>query len=294
MFDKRRLKIGFIGFGEVAYALAQRMIGLGGDLMAYDRDVDGAKKKTEELEVPLVGGVKELIDSCTLILSANSPAAALGVAREAAPFLSAGNAYCDLNSISPETTAEIQQTLSHTGTDFVKIAIMAAIPDRGYAVPLLAGGEKAEDVTEIFSKLGLTIRAIGKDPKHPAAIKILRSICLKGIVALAYEMIRGAEKYGVEYEVLESASEVMSRASFKDTVNNWLSSTAIHAKRRADEMDEAIETMEALGFDPVMSIGTKKVFEEIAGFRLDEVFQGRIPDSFDKVLKKITALSSSH
>ncbi len=106
-------------------------------------------------------------------------------------------------------------------------------------------------------------------------------------------MIRGAEKYGIVDEVLESASEVMSKASFKETVNNWLSSTAIHAERRAKEMEEAIETMEALGFNPVMSVGTKKIFEEIAGFELEELFQGKIPDSFDKVLEKINKLPSA-
>jgi 3-hydroxyisobutyrate dehydrogenase-like beta-hydroxyacid dehydrogenase len=287
MFDKKRLKIGFIGFGEVASALSQRMKGLGGNIVAYDRFADRVKKRADELGVPLAGSIDDLVGSCNLILSTNSPAVALEVANEATEFLSASRIYCDFNSISPETTGKIQQVISRTGADFVKIAIMAAIPDRGHAVPLLAGGTKARDVAEIFSNLGLDIRDIGEDSRQAAAFKILRSICLKGIVALVYEMIRGAEKYGIIDEVLESASEVMSKASFKDTVNNWLSSTAIHAERRAKEMEEAIETMEALGFHPVMSVGTKKIFEEIAGFDLDELFQGKIPDSFNKVLEKI-------
>ncbi len=63
---------------------------------------------------------------------------------------------------------------------------------------------------------------------------------------------------------------------FKDTLSNWLASTAIHARRRAKEMEEAIETLEKAGIDPVMSIGTKKIFEEIASFQLDEIFKGQI------------------
>jgi 3-hydroxyisobutyrate dehydrogenase-like beta-hydroxyacid dehydrogenase len=207
--------------------------------------------------------------------------------------LSPGKIYCDMNSISPETTTEMQQAISTSGADFVKIAIMAGIPDRGFEVPLLAGGSKAEEVSKILLDLGLTIRAIGSDPRQPAAIKILRSVCLKGIVALAYEMVRGAEKYGVVDQVLDSASEVLSRASFKKTVDNWLASTAIHARRRAKEMEEAIETLDDAGIHPVMSIGTKKVFEEIAGFELDKVFQGQIPDSFYRVLETIANRTSS-
>jgi 3-hydroxyisobutyrate dehydrogenase-like beta-hydroxyacid dehydrogenase len=287
MSDKEWQKIGFIGFGEVARALSQRMKEMGGEIVAYDKFPDRVKKKAEELKIPLLEKMEGLIGSCNLILSTLWPDTALEAAREASSLLSPGKIYCDMNSISPETTEEIQKVISPTGADFVKIGIMAGIPDRGFAVPMLAGGPKAKEVEEILSSLGLIIRAIGTDPKHPAAMKILRSICLKGLVALAYEMLRGAEKYGVSDQILESASEVMSKASFKDTLSNWLSSTAIHARRRAKEMEEAIETLENAGIDPVMSMGTKKIFEEIASFGLDEIFKGQIPDSFHKMMEEI-------
>lgn len=287
MSNRERQKIGFIGFGEVARALSQRMKEMGGEIVVYDKFPDRVKKKAEELKIPLLGKIEDLINSCNLILSTLWPDAALEVAKESAPFLSPSQIYCDLNSISPETTEEIQKVISPSGANFVKIGIMASIPDRGFAVPLIAGGTKAKEVEKIFSSLGLTIRAISSDPKHPAAIKILRSVCLKGLVAVTYEMLRGAEKYGVSDQILESASEAMSKASFKDTLSNWLASTAIHARRRAKEMEEAIETLEKAGIDPVMSIGTKKIFEEIASFQLDEIFKGQIPDSFHKVLEKM-------
>jgi 3-hydroxyisobutyrate dehydrogenase-like beta-hydroxyacid dehydrogenase len=291
--DKERQKIGFIGFGEVGRALSQRMKGMGGEIVVYDKFPDRVKERAEELKIPLIEQMVELIHSCSLLLSTLWPDAALESAKETAPFLSTGQIYCDLNSISPETTEEIQKVISPSGADFVKIGIMAGIPDRGFAVPLIAGGKKAKEVEEILSSLGLSIQAISLDPKHPAAIKILRSVCLKGLVAVTYEMLRGAERYGVSDQILESASEVMSKASFKDTLNNWLASTAIHARRRAKEMEEAIETLENAGIDPVMSIGTKKIFEEIASFQLDEIFKGQIPDSFHEVLEKIAKNTSS-
>lgn len=293
MSDKGKQKIGFIGFGEVGSALSRRMKESGGEIFAYDKFADRVVKKAEELGIPLVRRIEDLTSNCRLILSALWPDAALDVSKEVAPLLSPGKIYCDLNSISPETTGEIQQVIASSGADFVKIAIMAGIPDRGFAVPLLAGGTKAEEVTAIFSDLGLTIRAIGPDPTQPAAMKILRSICLKGIVALAYEMVRGAEKYGIVDQVLDSASEVMSKASFKDTVSNWLASTAIHARRRAKEMEEAIETLENAGINPIMSMGTKEIFEEIADLGLDKDFRGQIPDSFYRILEKIAKHASS-
>ena len=288
MSDKEKQKIGFIGFGEVGRALSQRMKEMGGEIIAYDKFADRVEKKAEDLRIPLMKRMEELVRSCTLILSTLWPDTALEAAKEAAPFLNPGKIYCDLNSISPETTEEIQRVISSSGADFVKIGIMAGIIDRGFAVPMLAGGTKAKEVEEVLSSLGLTIRAIGSDPKHPAAMKILRSVCLKGLVALAYEMLKGAEKYGVSDQILESASEVMSKASFKDTINNWLASMPIHARRRAKEMEEAIETLENAGIDPVMSMGTKKIFEEIADLGLDEILQGQTPDSYRILFEKIT------
>ncbi len=293
MSNKERRKIGFIGFGEVARTLSKRMKEMGGEIFTYDKFPDRLGKKAEELKIPFLVRMEDLVSSCSLILSTIWPDTALGVAKEAALFLHPGTIYCDMNSISPETTAEIEKTISTSGADFVKIAIMAGIPDRGFAVPMLAGGTRAEDVVEILSDLGLTIQAISPDPKHPAAIKILRSVCLKGLVAVTYEMLKGAEKYGVSDQILESASEVMSKASFKDTLSNWLASTAIHARRRAKEMEEAIETLETAGIKPVMSIGTKEIFEEIADLGLDEVFQGQTPDSFKKMMEEIKKRQSS-
>lgn len=285
--ERGGLRVGFIGFGEVAQTLSRRMMEEGGEIIACDKFPDRVSKKAEELKVLLVKNLEDLAVSCPVIISSLWPGDALDTAREIAPLLSPGTIYCDMNSISPETTAQIDLAVSSSGADFVKIAIMAAILDRGFAVPLLAGGRKSEEVARLLSALGLTIQAMGPDPRQPAALKILRSICLKGVVALAYEMLRGAEKYGITDRVFESASEAMSKASFKDTVGGWLASTFIHARRRAGEMQEAIEMLETLGIRPVMSAGTKEIFEEIAGLKLDETLIGNIPGSYDLIFGKL-------
>lgn len=292
MAEQGRARVGFIGFGEVAATLSQRMEEMGGKIVAYDKFPDSAREKAETLKIPLLGTLEELVSSSGLILSCVWPDVALDVAREAVSFLSPAKIFCDMNSISPEATAEIGQIISPSGAGFVKIATMAGIPDRGHRVPLLAAGVRAKEVTEALSRLGLIIENIGADPRQPAAMKILRSICLKGVVALAYEMLRGAEKYGIVDQILDSSSEVMGRASFKDTIDAWICSTAIHGRRRAKEMEEAIETLRNAGVNPIMSLGTKQIFEEIADLELEKVFQGRIPESFHRVLEKVNGHKS--
>lgn len=48
-----------------------------------------------------------------------------------------------------------------------------------------------------------------------------------------------------------------------------------------------IETLKMVRVDPVMSMGTKKIFEEVADFGLDEIFKGQTPESLRRVLKNI-------
>jgi 3-hydroxyisobutyrate dehydrogenase-like beta-hydroxyacid dehydrogenase len=285
MAEQGRSTIGFIGFGEVAATLSRRMKEMGGEIVAYDTFPDTIQEKAGKVGIPLETTLQALVNSSRLILSCVWPDVALDAAKETAPFLSPATIFCDMNSISPETTVEIEQIISGSGAGFVKIAIMAGIPDRGHKVPLLAAGAQAREVTELLSSLGLIIENVGSDPRHPAAMKILRSVCLKGVVALAYEMLMGAEKYGIVDQILDSSSEVMGKASFRDVIDAWISSTAIHARRRANEMEEVVSTLRTAGIDPIMSIATKQVFEKIADLGLDKVFQGQIPDSFHRVLE---------
>ena len=287
MVEHGRPTIGFIGFGEVAATLSRRIKEMGGEVLAYDTFPDTVQKKAEKAGIPLATTLQDLVKSSRLILSCVWPDVALDAAKETTPFLSPATIFCDMNSISPETTADIEHIISGSGGSFVKIAIMAGIPDRGHKVPLLAAGARAQEVTELLGSLGLIIENVGSDPRRPAAMKILRSVCLKGVVALAYEMLMGAEKYGIVDQILDSSSEVMGKASFRDTIDAWISSTAIHARRRANEMEEVIETLRTAGIDPIMSMATKQVYEKIADLGLDKAFQGQIPESFHRVLEKV-------
>ncbi len=287
MTAPRRPKIGFIGFGEVAASLSQQMQWKGADILGYDKSPDKAAQRAETLGIPLVAGIEELVASTTYLLSTLWPDAAVDTALEAAPHLTVGKVYCDFNSISPQATRQIETIIRQRDAQFVKVAIMAAIPDRGPSVPLLAGGESAKEVTALLSELGLNVQYMGTDAAKPAAMKILRAVCLKGIVALCYEMLRAAEEYAIGEEVLASASEVLAKAPFSQTVGNWVSSTAIHARRRSREMDEAVETLEDSGVDPIMTKAAKKVFEEIADYGLEGAFGGEIPESYRRVLEEI-------
>ena len=83
--------------------------------------------------------------------------------------------------------------------NFVDVAITGAVNLHGAKTPLLCAGEKAEDVAQIFKRLGTPIQVVGDKPGDAAALKLLRSIFTKGLEALSVECLLTAEKRGLRF-----------------------------------------------------------------------------------------------
>ena len=88
-----------------------------------------------------------------------------------------------------------------------------------------------------------------------AAAKLFQSILIKGTEALLLECLLAASRNGVERHVLESMSRSTPGLDWVARANYMLSRTARHGARRADEMDEAAATLEAMGIEPMATRG---------------------------------------
>lgn len=278
-------QIGFIGYGEVGYQFSLGFKQKGLKMVAYapiPPNPETVKEKAKSATVKLVSQ-EELASTSEIIFSCVWPSGALAVASEFAKLLHPGQFYLDVNSISPATTEKIAKLIVPTGADFVKFSIMYAVPLHGVKVPILAGGAKAAAIAPRLNDYGMNIRVIGTDPKATAAIKILRAACLKGIVALLFETLLAAQKYGLRDQTLEYIAETFTDP-FAKTADAWISSTAIHAKRRAGEMDEAIEALTDVGITPEMAQATKRIHERIAAKNLTQKFGGEWAPSYREVL----------
>ena len=63
-----------------------------------------------------------------------------------------------------------------------------------------------------------------------------------------------------------------------------LDRTALHGKRRADEMDEVAATLSELGIEPIMASAASKRIRWAADHGLKEKFAAKPPKSFYEVL----------
>lgn len=208
----------------------------------------------------------EALAGADLVLSLVTADAALAAAREYAPLLKPGAVWCDMNSVAPATKMSAAQAVEAAGGCYVDGAVLAPVHPARLAVPLLLAGQAAAEAEAMLREAGFdNIRVVGQDVGRASAIKMIRSVMVKGIEALTAEMMLAARAAGVADEVLASLDASEKVRSWHDRAAYNLDRMVTHGARRAAEMEESAKTLAALGVDPVMTRGTVARQSEMAG-----------------------------
>jgi 3-hydroxyisobutyrate dehydrogenase-like beta-hydroxyacid dehydrogenase len=178
------------------------------------------------------------------------------VAKASSEFLKKGQIYVDLNSVSPDTKKEIDAAVRKSGADFVEAAVMAAVKGQRLKTPILMGGSRAEWLAEELQKAGLDTSAASDKIGVASAIKMCRSIVMKGLASLAIESLFTARRYGAEEAVLASFDQTYPSMGWKAKLPDQLVMRSVeHSKRRAAEMRESAETVNLAGLTSRMAAG---------------------------------------
>src|SRR5690606_12506075 len=117
---------------------------------------------------------------------------------EAARHVRAGTVFLDLNSASPGTKQRAAAALEAAGAQYVEAGVMTSVPPYGIRVPMLLGGPAAAALAETLSAWGMDARAVSDRLGVASAIKMSRSVMIKGLEALVIEAYTNARAYGVE------------------------------------------------------------------------------------------------
>ena len=110
-----------------------------------------------------------------------------------------------------------------------------------------------------------------------SAIKMCRSVMIKGLEAIFIESYGTARRYGVEERVLESFKETFPNFQWEKEGAYFFSRVVQHGKRRAEEMREAAVTVREAGFDPFMAAATAEKQDQVAKLAAKGVFAGLAP-----------------
>jgi 3-hydroxyisobutyrate dehydrogenase-like beta-hydroxyacid dehydrogenase len=130
---------------------------------------------------------------------------------------------------------------------------MTSVPPYGIKVPMLLGGSSAGAIRPLLTSLGFSAEVADERIGVASAIKMCRSVVIKGMEAIFIESLVTARQYGVEAEVLASLQETFPTLDWEEQASYFFSRVAQHGRRRAEEMREAATTVKEAGLEPHMA-----------------------------------------
>jgi 3-hydroxyisobutyrate dehydrogenase-like beta-hydroxyacid dehydrogenase len=267
-------RIGLVGYGEVGRILAQALVerelewvGTWDILLRDPAAAPAMREHAIRAGVEATASLAELLARAEVVISAVTASQALAVAEEAAPTIRPGTWFVDLNSASPGTKARSAELLDARGARFVEAAVMTSVPPYGIRVPMLLGGAHARSLRELLLPLGFSMEVVADRIGTASAIKMCRSVIIKGMEAIFVESLTAARAYGVEKPVLASLQETFPAIDWDAQAAYFFSRVALHGKRRAEEMREVAVTVREAGLDPFMAAATAERQDWVAGLK---------------------------
>ena len=271
-------RLGMIGYGEVGKIISAGMKSQMHSMRVWDLKFSSADTPSAELAHAAAAGVTScdgmaaLCQASNFIVSAVTASQTLAVAQAAAQHIQAGSVFLDLNSASPGTKQQAAKLIEAAGAHYVEAGVMTSIPPYGIRVPMLLGGVKAAEIAPRLVALGMDAKAVSAEIGVASAIKMCRSVMIKGLEALVIESYTTARKYGVEDHVLPTLAETFPSIDWQQTGAYFFSRVAQHGKRRAEEMRESANTVKEAGFEPYMTAAIAQKHDWVAGLAKDGVF----------------------
>jgi 3-hydroxyisobutyrate dehydrogenase-like beta-hydroxyacid dehydrogenase len=255
-------RVALIGLGEVGRVFAEDLpVGGITDLVAWDIAFDEPTSKAShnarDLAIAKAADARDAVSTAELVISAVTPAQCVDVAEAVSLAISNGAWFFDLNSASPGHKRASADIMDGHGGRYLEVALMSPIGPRRLNSPFLLGGPHAQHFAAIATSYGLTdATAFSDTVGRAAAVKLSRSVIVKGLEAIFTESMLTARHYGVEAEVLDSLSNILPEADWDALAAYFISRSMVHGVRRSEEMVEAAATVADADVEPLMARAT--------------------------------------
>lgn len=254
---KNTPRFAVIGFGEVGRILAQDLLAAGCEPVGvYDlkfADPDSAPSRAASGPWRAARDACDAVRGAQLVISAVTAEQGLQAAQSMVAGLEPGALVLDINSVSPGVKRQSAAAVNAAGGRYVEAAVMTAVPPHRIRAPMLLGGPHAQAFLEVAAPLGFDARVYSVDYGKAAAVKMCRSVMIKGMEALVAECLLAARRMGVETDVLASLGETLPVPDWEAFARYMLTRSLQHGRRRAEEMREVARTVGEAHVEPLMS-----------------------------------------
>ncbi|HVY59591.1 MAG TPA: DUF1932 domain-containing protein [Xanthobacteraceae bacterium] len=294
MTRHNRPRLCFIGFGEAGQAFASGFREAGvehiaaWDILFPQSEGQRLKQAGEKLGIRLGESAADALRGADIVISAVTAASSLVAAESVKPHLRGELFYLDINSVSPGRKRETAAYLGDAAR-YVDVAVMAPVHPARHQTPVLLAGPNAETVEPILGDLGMRPSLAGPEIGAAAAIKMVRSVMVKGLEALTLECFLAAARAGVEERVIASLSKSYPGLDWPAMIEYNLERMASHGTRRAAEMEEVADTLRELGVEPLMAGATVERQREMGRLGQRAEIRAAIAEGREALMNAISA-----
>lgn len=114
---------------------------------------------------------------------------------------------------------------------------------------------------------------------------------MKGCEALLWELLLAGHVAGLDQEIREAAIEAFDETPFPIFADNLVRRGAIHAKRRAEELEHVIATISDFGVEPIMARAICERLRWVEGFDLKTRFGGEPAANYLQAIETVAELT---
>jgi 3-hydroxyisobutyrate dehydrogenase-like beta-hydroxyacid dehydrogenase len=284
----------FIGFGEAGQAIASGLRDAGVETMAaWDilfPQPEGEKLRHagDAIGVRCATSAADAVRGADMIISAVTAASSLDAAQSVKSHVAGAPIFLDINSVSPGRKQDTAKLLGDKAR-YVDVAVLAPIHPARHQTPMLLAGPYAQEIAPSLSALTMKVSIAGPETGAAAAIKMVRSVMIKGIEALTLECFLAASRGGVVDEVAASLKNNYPGLDWAKVIPYNLERMANHGEWRAAEMEESADTLRELGVEPLMATATVKRQREMGQIGRQQSVRGTLDKDRIAILNAISA-----
>jgi 3-hydroxyisobutyrate dehydrogenase-like beta-hydroxyacid dehydrogenase len=280
-------RVAFIGFGEAGQTIGRGLLGASAArLIAYDV-LPQPLELARSMGVQVAQGHADAVREADIVFLAVTASSSLQAAQSCLPGLRKDQLFCDINSVSPQRKIETAAQVAPTGALYVDVAVMAPVAPYLHKVPCLIGGPGAEALLPRARAMGMKMDYVSAEVGQASAIKMFRSIMIKGLEALVLESMLAASEYRVEDRVLASLQETFPSLDWEKLAGYMIERVVSHGKRRAAEMREVAETLKGIGLEPLMAGATAARQQWLADLKVKAQLGGRKTEDRAELVREI-------
>ena len=252
-----RPRWGLVGFGEAGRVIGAALAASGADLAVHDRVLLDPERGPALAEAVRAAGARPVAEVAGLadrdvVVSLVTPATALAAAEGFAPVAREGVLYVDLNSTAPQVKEAVAAALP--GARVVDgVMTGGGIQLDGSRIPISLAGPDAAEAARLLSGAGFSVAVVGERVGAAAALKMLRSVVVKGLEGLWTEALLAAHEMDVVEPLLAMVEETLDRWPTRDFATMLVTTHVAHAGRRQVEARMVRDTVAGTGVEPFMS-----------------------------------------